>query len=178
MWNALTNMTSLCNINPDGLEDFQFGLENVFAVSQLVGTSAEERNAASVMLDILTGTMNKTAAEVAVGVVTEAPRTGQKVPYAVLAANTAGRTKVIVRENATKTGAWAWARLRERFGRDSQAMSCHRSVPTQLAEREAVRRRVARVGQEGLEATTRVTELTSDCEIDDQRIVTTWSARA
>ena len=32
----------------------------------------------------------------------------------------------------------------------------------QLAEREAVRRRVARVGQEGLEASTKVAELTSD----------------
>ena len=38
----------------------------------------------------------------------------------------------------------------------------HRSVLTQLAEREAVRRRVARVDQDGLEASTMVTELTSD----------------
>ena len=38
----------------------------------------------------------------------------------------------------------------------------HRSVSIQLAEREAVRRRVARVGQGGLEASTRVTELTCD----------------
>ena len=125
-------MTSLHNINPDGaydgqqrsLEDFQFDLENVLTMSQLVGKSAEERNAASVMLDILAGTKNKTAAEVAVEVVTEAPRvSGQKVLYAVLAANTAGRAKVIVREDATKNGAWAWARLRERFGRDSGATS-------------------------------------------------------
>ena len=63
---------------------------------------------------------NKTAAEVAVEVVTEAQRiSGQKVLYAVLAANTAGRAKAIVREDATKNGARAWARLRERFGRDS-----------------------------------------------------------
>ena len=30
---------------------------------------------------------------------------------------------MVVREDATKNGAWAWARLRERFGRDSEATS-------------------------------------------------------
>ena len=53
-------MTSHYNINPDGahdghqrsLEDFQFDLENVLTMSQLVGKRGEERNAASVMLDI------------------------------------------------------------------------------------------------------------------------------
>ena len=72
-WNARANMTSLYNINPDGaydgqqrsLDDFQFDLENVLTMSQLVGKSAEERNAASVMLEILAGTKNKTEAEVA-----------------------------------------------------------------------------------------------------------------
>ena len=75
-------------------------------------------NIASVMLDILAGTKNKTAAEVAVEVVTEAPRiSGQKkVLCAVLAAHTAGRAKVIFREDATKNDAWAWARLREKYG--------------------------------------------------------------
>ena len=82
----------------------------------MVGQSAEERNAASVTLK------NKTAAEVAVDAAIEAPRiSGQKVLYAVLAANTAGRARMIVREDATKNGAWAWARLRERFGRDPGA---------------------------------------------------------
>ena len=176
-------MASLCNINPDGaydgqqrrLEDFQFGLENMLAMSQLVGKSAEERNAASVMLEKLAGTKNKTAAEVAAEVVTVAPNvSGQKVLYAVLAANNAGRARMIVREDNTKNGAWAWARLRERFGRDE----FHRGVSIQLAERKAVRRRVARLGQESLEASTRVTELTSDRATDDQRVVTTWPARA
>ena len=121
---------------------------------QLVRKLAEERNAASVMLDILA--KNKTAAEVAAETVTGAPRiSGQKVLYAVLAADTARRSKVIVREDNTQNGAWAWARLRERF-------EFHRSVSIQLAERGAVRRRMARVGQEGLEASTTVTELTSD----------------
>ena len=50
----------------------------------------------------------------------------------------------------------------------------HRSVSILLAEREAVRRRVARVVQ-GLEASTGVTELISDRATDDQRIVTTRS---
>ena len=116
LWDALVNMTSLHIINPDGAydgqqrsrEDFQFDLENVLTMSQLVGKSAEERNAASVMLDILAGTMHETAAEVAVEIVTEAPRiSGQKVLCAVLAAKTAGRAKVIVREHATKNGACA-----------------------------------------------------------------------
>ena len=112
-------------------------------MSRLVGKSAEERNAASVMLDILAGTKSKAAAEVVVEIVTEAPRiSGRKLLYAVLAADTAGRAKVIVREDATKNGAWAGTR----FGRDSGATS-FTEVSIQLAEREAVRRRVARVGQ-------------------------------
>ena len=77
-WDALVNMASLHNVNLDGaydgqqrsLEDFQFDLESVPTMSQLVGKSAEELNAASVMLDILAGTRNKTAAEVAAEVVT------------------------------------------------------------------------------------------------------------
>ena len=77
----------------------------MLTMSQLVGMSAEERNSALVMLDILAGTKNKTAAEVAVEVVTEAPRiSGQKVLYAVRAANTAGRAKVIVRADAHGLG--------------------------------------------------------------------------
>ena len=77
------------HINPDGaydgqqrslVEDFQFDLENVLTMSQLVGKSADERGAASVMLDVLARTKNKIAAEVAGEVVTEAPRiSGQKV---------------------------------------------------------------------------------------------------
>ena len=54
------------------LEDFQFDLENMLTMSQLIGKSAEERNVASVMLDILAGTKNKAAAEVAVEIVRSA----------------------------------------------------------------------------------------------------------
>ena len=72
-------MTNLNNINPDGahhgtqrsLEDSQFDLENMLTMSQLVGKSAEERNAASVMLEILASTKNRTAAEAAAEVVTD-----------------------------------------------------------------------------------------------------------
>ena len=76
-------MSSLYNINrgdgaydgqPLSLENFQVDLEKVLTMSQLVGKSAEERKPASVMLDILAGTKNKTAAEVAVVMVTEAPQ--------------------------------------------------------------------------------------------------------
>ena len=132
-------MTNLYNSNLDGahdgqqrrLDDFQFDLENVLTISQMVGKSAEEGNAVSVMLDILAGTKNKTAAEVAVEVVTEASRiSGQKVLYGVLAANTARRATVIVREDATKNGAWAWAKLRERFGRDSVRRVSQKCVST------------------------------------------------
>ena len=45
---------------------------------------------------------------------------------------------------------------------DHRCDEFHRSVPVQLAERESVRRCVARVGQEGLKASTRVAELISD----------------
>ena len=45
------------------------------------------------------------------------------MPYEVLAADTDGRATVIVREDNTKNGTWAWARLRERFGRESGATS-------------------------------------------------------
>ena len=69
----------LYNINLEGaydgqqrhLEEFRFDLENVLTMSQLVGKSAEERNAASVMLDILASTKDKTAAEVASAVMTD-----------------------------------------------------------------------------------------------------------
>ena len=109
-------MTSLCNINPDGACDGQqWSLED-FSV-------AEVRNAASGMLDILAGTKNKTAAEVSVEIGTDAPKLGGlKVLYTMLAANTAGRAQVIVREDAKKNGSWTWTRLRDRFGRDSGAL--------------------------------------------------------
>ena len=125
-------MVSLYNINLEGaydgqqrsLEDFQFDLENVLTMSQLVGKSAEERNAASVMLDILASTKDKTAAEVAGPVITDPSRLSeQKVLCATVAADTARRAKEIAREDATKNGPWPWARLRERFGRDSGATS-------------------------------------------------------
>ena len=103
---------------------------------------------------------------------------GQTVLYAVLAATTAGRAKVIVREDATKHGAWAWAWLRERFGRDSEAASFTEVFSIQLAERERFSKTCGASGQEGLEASTRVTELTNDRSTGDQQIVTTWSARA
>ena len=114
------SMVSLYNINPESVydgqqrsfEDLQFDLENELTLSQLCGKSAEKRIAAAVMLEILPGAKNKTAAEVA-----DATRNGQRVLYAVLAAITAGRARVNVREDSTKNRAWAWARLRERFGR-------------------------------------------------------------
>ena len=80
-------MKSINNINPDGAhhgtqrspEYFQFDLENMPTMSQLVGKSADERNAASVMLEILAGTKNRTAAEAAAEVVTDAAKvSGQK----------------------------------------------------------------------------------------------------
>ena len=91
-------MASLYSINHDGaheglqrsLEDFESDLESVLTMSQPVGMSAGERIAASVMPDILAGTKNQTAAEVAVEIVTDASRlSGLKVLYAVLVANTA-----------------------------------------------------------------------------------------
>ena len=94
-WNALANMTSLNNINPDGahggqqrsLEDLQFDPENMLTMSQLVGKSAEERNAASVMLDILAGTKARLQQSLR-------QKSSQKRQRSV-----AGRTRMIVRED-------------------------------------------------------------------------------
>ena len=134
-------MTSLYNINLDGaydgtqwnLEYFQFDLENMLTMSQLVGKSAEERNAASVMLDILAGTKDSAAAEVAAEIVTDVAKvSGEKVLHAVLAANTAGRAIMIVHEDNTKNGAWAGQAARKvwsRIGSDE----FHRSVSIRLA---------------------------------------------
>ena len=74
-------------------------------MSHLVGKSADERNASAVTLDILASTKDMTAAEVA-GVVTTDPSrvSGQKMLFAVRAADTAGRVKVIVRQDETKNG--------------------------------------------------------------------------
>ena len=63
-------MVSLYNINPESVydgqqrifEDLQFDLENELTLSQQCGKSAEERIAAAVMLEILPGAQNKTAA--------------------------------------------------------------------------------------------------------------------
>ena len=108
--------------------------------------------------------MNKTAAEVAVEIATDAQMLrGLRVLHTVLAANTAGRAKVIVREDTTKNGAWAWAKLHEKFGRDSGATSFTEVFQYSWPrEREAVRRRMARVGRESLEDSTRVTALASN----------------
>ena len=60
-------------------------------MSQLAGQSAEERSAATAMLHILACTKEKSAAEVAAEVGTDTAKiNGQKVPYAVRAANTVG----------------------------------------------------------------------------------------
>ena len=80
-------MVSLYNINLESVydgqqrsfEDFQFDLENVLTLSRLCGKSAEERNAAAVTMEILARTKNKTAAEVAAEVVTDATRNRLRV---------------------------------------------------------------------------------------------------
>ena len=80
-------MISLYNINLEGaydgqrrsLEDFQFDLENVLTMSQVVREVSRGAQRGLGELDILAGTKNKTAAEVAEEIVTEAQRiSGQK----------------------------------------------------------------------------------------------------
>ena len=175
VWSASTN------INPESaydgqnrsFEDFQFDLENVLMSSQLCGKSAEERIAAAVMLEILAGTKNKTAAEVAAEVVTDATRNRQRVLYAVLAANTAGRARVILREDNTKNRAWAWAGLRERFGRVTGATSFTKlfqyNRPSEKPFEDVWREWVNKV----FKASTRVPDLTSNWATDDQQNGTT-----
>ena len=59
------NLDGACEGQQRSLEGFQFDFEIVLTLSQLVGKSAEERNAASVKLDILASTNEKTTAKVA-----------------------------------------------------------------------------------------------------------------
>ena len=74
------------------------------------------------MLELLGDANNKTAAEVAAEVTEDPTRiNGKRLLREVLAANAAGRAKVIVREDTTKNGSWACTTLREGFGRDSGA---------------------------------------------------------
>ena len=96
-------------------------------MSQVTGKSLEERNAATVMLDIVTGTLSSTAAwTVSAETDLDATRlNGQKVLHALLAGHTAVRARMTVREGTmTNNCAWAWTRLRERFGKQSGAASC------------------------------------------------------
>ena len=106
LWNALAHMSSLHNINFDGAYDGQ------------------QRNAASVMLDILAGTKQKTATRgCGRGHLRSTKNQWTKSAVRSACNNTVGRAIVIVREDATKNGAWASAKLQERIGRDSEATS-------------------------------------------------------
>ena len=78
----------------------------------------------------------------------------------------AGRAKVIVREEATKKWCMGSGQAAREVWSRLGSEEVYRSVSIRLAEREAVRKRVARVGQEGLEASARVIELTSDRSAD------------
>ena len=68
-------------------------------MSELVGKSAKERNEASVTLDILASTKNKTAAEPAVEVVTESENQWTVDAVRNTCRINAGRTKVVERED-------------------------------------------------------------------------------
>ena len=98
-------------------EDFRFDLENALTLTQLTGRSVEEKGAATLMITLIDGTDGKTAHEVAAMVYNDArDKEASRVLFTVLAANTAGRARAIVRDDAgTRNGAWAWAKLRERF---------------------------------------------------------------
>ena len=74
------------------LENFQFDLEFELTMSELTGKSKEERNEATLMIEILMGTEGKpTAVVAAVGVADQTQPRGLKVFFAVWTANTAGR---------------------------------------------------------------------------------------
>ena len=102
----MADIANLYNINPESaydgqqrsLEDFQCDIENVLKV----GKSAEERDAASVILDILARTTSKTAAEVAADVVTDAPSLSG--PKGAVRGACARRAFVLVREGRLGPG--------------------------------------------------------------------------
>ena len=106
-------------------EDFRFDLENALTLTQLTGRSVEERSAATLMIAVIDGTDGKTVHEVAAMVYNDArDKEASRVLFTVLAANTAGRARAIVRDDAgTHSGAWAWAKLRERFSNTQGAGS-------------------------------------------------------
>ena len=125
-------MASLYNINHEGaydgqkrsLEDLQFDLESVLTMSQQVGKSAEERNAASVTAGHPCRYHEQDCSRGCGGDRCRRAK-AQWTKRAVRGAcgRHCRRAKVIVREDNTKNGGLAWARLRERFGRDSGATS-------------------------------------------------------
>ena len=106
-------------------EDFRFDLENALTLTQLTGRSVEEKGAATLMIALIGGTEGKTVHEVEAMVNNDArDKEASRVLFTVLAANTAGRARAIVRDDAGKrNGAWAWAKLRERFSNTQGAGS-------------------------------------------------------
>ena len=125
-------MASLHNINPDGandgqqrsLDDFQFDLENVLT---MVTAGWDVTRRAQCGLGDAGHLCQYQERDCSRGCGRDRHRraklSGFKVLCVVFEANTAGQAKVIVREDVTKNFAWAWARLRERFGRDAGATS-------------------------------------------------------
>ena len=114
-WDTLVNMASLYNVNHDSayavqqrsLGDFQFELENVLTMSQLIGKSAEERNAGLGDAGHPCWYQEQDCSRV-YGRDRHSRAKTQWTKRAVRAANTSGRAKVIVREdNTTKNEAWA-----------------------------------------------------------------------
>ena len=120
------------------------------------------------MLEILAGTKNRTAAEVAAWVVTEAPKiSGRKVLYAVLAANTAVRAKVIVREENTKNGGSEKGLVETRVRRVSQ--KCFNTVGRARSRSKTWREWVKKVSK--------LPQGSLKMRLSNQRLAT-WPARA
>ena len=104
------------------LEVFQFGLDNAVMVAHLTEKSTEERNAATLMIDIVEGTEAKTAAAVASMSVTDQARLGGlKVLCAEFTVNTSGRARAIVREDTERNGQWSMGLDQALFGTNTGA---------------------------------------------------------
>ena len=102
-------------------------------------------------------------------IVTDQARlSGLKEAFVVLAANTAGRARATPQEDAgTRNDAWAWARLRGRFNKNTGA-TCFNEVfqcSWSVEGTTFFRRCVARLGQEGLDTLRRILARTNSGEL-------------
>ena len=169
--NEVCRVTTTSNLKStsDGMQrslgDFQFDHENALAVSLLTKKSTEERNAATLMFEILKGA----GQDCSRGCSGECQ----------IKRDSGGRARASVREDSnTRNDAWAWSRQRVTRGTNTGS-TCFTDVSQHSWSKEkTLRTCVARLCQESLEPPHRVFECASSRAADDQWVGTIWSCRS